>query len=350
MIQRDVKANILVTGAAGFIGSYLCEQLLADFPASQVVGFDVLSYCASKENLSEAMKNARFSFVRGDICNEASVRQALRQYDVRIIVHCAAESHVDNSFGNSLHFTEVNVRGTHILLECAKALHGEGKLVRFLHVSTDEVYGTTEVGDVHCEQSLLCPTNPYAASKAAAEMYVRAYQKSYGVPTLITRSNNIYGPRQHPEKVVPRFVQRALRGFVPRVDGKPGGNERTFLYVTDVARAISTVLAQGVVGETYNIGSDNKMLIAELAAQVVAMANDEYDIGLKQSYVASNTDRPFNDERYRLDWSKITRLGWAPQVEFANGLREIFKWHAADASLRHNHWNDCEWLPLVNQP
>jgi dTDP-glucose 4,6-dehydratase len=120
--------------------------------------------------------------------------------------------------------------------------------------------------------------------------------------------------------------------------------------VTDVARAISTVLAQGVVGETYNIGSDNKMLIAELAAQVVAMANDEYDIGLKQSYVASNTDRPFNDERYRLDWSKITRLGWAPQVEFANGLREIFKWHAADASLRHNHWNDCEWLPLVNQP
>ena len=163
-------SNIFVTGAAGFIGSYLCERLLVDFPECKVVGFDVLSYCASKENLADAMKNPRFVFVRGDICNEHLVRQILKQYEIGTIVHCAAESHVDNSFGNSLHFTEVNVRGTHILLECAKDLYAHHKLKRFLHISTDEVYGTTEEGDVHHEGSLLYPTNPYAASKAAAEI------------------------------------------------------------------------------------------------------------------------------------------------------------------------------------
>jgi dTDP-glucose 4,6-dehydratase len=341
------KNNILVTGAAGFIGSYLCEQLLRDFPTSRVIGYDVLAYCASKENLSEAMTNPRFSFVRGDICNESNVRATLKQYEIRTIVHCAAESHVDNSFGNSLHFTEVNVRGTHILLECAKEMHKEGKLVRFLHVSTDEVYGTTIDGEVHDEESLLQPTNPYSASKAAAEMYVRAYHKSYGLPTLITRSNNIYGPRQHPEKVVPRFVQRVLRGKVPRVDGKPT-NERTFLYVTDVARAISTVLAKGVIGDTYNIGSNNTIKITELARRVVEMAKDLYKIDIPQPFVPSNSDRPFNDERYHLDWKKITTLGWQPRVEFEQGLRAIFDWHNADHGLRQNHWNDCEWLPLVN--
>ena len=340
-------SNILITGAAGFIGSYLCERLLIDFPNSTIVGFDVLSYCASKENLATAMQNPHFVFVRGDICNEHLVRQILKQYSIGTIVHCAAESHVDNSFGNSLPFTEVNVRGTHILLECAKDLHAKGQLNRFLHISTDEVYGTTEEGDVHHEGSLLYPTNPYAASKAAAEMYVRAYYKSYNLPILITRSNNIYGPRQHPEKVVPRFVQRVLRGQVPRVDGKPG-NERTFLYVTDVAAAISTVLAKGTVGETYNIGSNNRCLITDLAAKIVEIANAEFGQSIEQPFEKSNTDRPFNDERYRLDWSKVTTLGWKPKMEFTEGLREIFKWHNLK-NLRRDHWNDSEWLRLVDK-
>lgn len=340
-----MTGNILVTGAAGFIGSYLCERLLIDFPEATIVGFDVLSYCASKENLCNAMHNERFVFVRGDICNEHYVRQIFKQYSISTIVHCAAESHVDNSFGNSLHFTDVNVKGTHILLECAKDLQASGRLHRFLHISTDEVYGTTEEGDTHHEGSLLYPTNPYAASKAAAEMFVRAYYKSYNLPILITRSNNIYGPRQHPEKVVPRFVQRVLRGQVPRVDGKPG-NERTFLYVTDVAAAISTVLAKGTIGETYNIGSNNRCLITSLAAKIVAMANAEFGQKIEQPFEKSNTDRPFNDERYRLDWSKVTALGWEPKMSFEDGLREIFAWHKT-ASLRQNHWNDNEWLRLV---
>lgn len=345
-IDNTKRLNILVTGAAGFIGSYLCEQLLQSFPNAQVIGFDVLAYCASKENLSEAVKNSRFSFVRGDICNEGLVRKVLKDYDVRIIVHCAAESHVDNSFGNSLHFTEVNVRGTHIMLECAKALHAENKLVRFLHVSTDEVYGTTSEGELHDELCLLSPTNPYSASKAAAEMYVRAYYKSYGLQVLITRSNNIYGPRQHPEKVIPRFVQRALRGNTPKAIAGP---ERTFLYVTDVANAIATVLLDGTVGETYNIGCENKLLITDLARQVVEMANKEFGKSLKTEFATTENDRPFNDERYRLDWSKITQLGWKPLVPFEQGLREIFKWHQQN-DLRKNHWNDCEWLPLVCSP
>ena len=341
-INADLEQNILVTGAAGFIGSYLCERLLQVFPKSQVIGFDVLSYCASKDNLVEAMKNERFSFIRGDICNESCVRKVLKDHDIQIIVHCAAESHVDNSFGNSLHFTEVNVRGTHIMLECAKALHAENKLVRFLHVSTDEVYGTTIEGQVHDELCRLCPTNPYAASKAAAEMYVRAYFESFGLPIVITRSNNIFGPRQHPEKVIPRFVQRTLRGNVPKAIAGP---ERTFLYVTDVANAICTVLMSGSIGETYNIGCDNKLFITEVAEKVVKMANEEFGANL-QRYATIENDRPFNDERYRLDWSKITMLGWQPQVKFEDGLREIFNWHN-QKDLRRNHWNDCEWLPLV---
>lgn len=337
--------NILVTGAAGFIGSYLCEQLLRDFPESMVVGFDILSYCASKENLSEAALNSRFVFVRGDICNEYSIKDIFRKYNIQTIVHCAAESHVDNSFGNSLHFTEVNVRGTHILLECAKDLQQQGKLIRFLHVSTDEVYGTTEESNLHHEGSLLYPTNPYAASKAAAEMYVRAYYKSYQLPIVITRSNNIYGPRQHPEKVVPRFVQRVLRGLAPIVHGKLT-NERTFLYVTDVAAAISTVLARGQIGETYNIGSNNRFLISKLAEKIVEIAKEEFQISIDQNFETSSEDRPFNDERYRLDWSKVTALGWQPKVEFTDGLRTIIHWHNCK-NLRRDHWNDSEWLRLV---
>lgn len=338
--------NILVTGAAGFIGSFLCEELLAKFPHSKIIAYDVLTYCASKDNLADAMRNERFVFVRGDICNPHRVSEILNKYDVRVIVHCAAESHVDNSFGNSLHFTKVNVEGTHVMLECANALHRKGRLRRFLHVSTDEVYGTTEEGDLHHECSLLCPTNPYAASKAAAEQYVRAYHESYKLPVLITRSNNIYGPRQHPEKVLPRFVQRVLRGNVPRVDGKPG-NERTFLYVTDVAAAIATVLSNGALGETYNIGCNNRLKITELAERVVAMANAEYNCNLREAFVKTQHDRPFNDERYRLDWSKITALGWQPKVEFETGLRAVFDWHKADPELRLFHWNDSEWLRLV---
>lgn len=337
--------NILVTGAAGFIGSYLCEQLLRDFPESIIVGFDILSYCASKENLSEAALNSRFVFVRGDICNEYFIKDIFRKYNIQTIVHCAAESHVDNSFGNSLHFTEVNVRGTHILLECAKELQQQGKLIRFLHVSTDEVYGTTEESNLHHEGSLLYPTNPYAASKAAAEMYVRAYYKSYQLPIVITRSNNIYGPRQHPEKVVARFVQRVLRGLSPIVHGKLS-NERTFLYVTDVAAAISTVLARGKIGETYNIGSDNRLLISKLAEKIVEIAKKEFQITIEQKFETSSEDRPFNDERYRLDWSKVKALGWQPKVEFIEGLTTILHWHNCK-NLRHNYWNDSEWLRLV---
>ena len=344
--MMTTRPNVLVTGAAGFIGSYLCEELLNRLPEAKVIGFDVLTYCASKDNLDEAMQNERFVFVRGDICKHDRVMQILQLYDIGTIVHCAAESHVDNSFGNSLHFTKVNVEGTHVMLECARTLHAQKKLHRFLHISTDEVYGTTAEDSLHNERSLLSPTNPYAASKAAAEQYVRAYHQSYGLPVLVTRSNNIYGPRQHPEKVVPRFVQRTLRGFVPRVDGKPG-NERTFLYVTDVAQAIGTVLQKGHVGETYNIGCENRLLITQLAEKVVSMGNREFGCTLGTAFVKTNQDRPFNDERYRLDWQKITALGWRPSVAFEDGLRQVFLWHKSDPKLRLFHWNDSEWNRLV---
>jgi len=336
---------ILLTGAAGFIGSYLAEEFLRAYPERRVIGYDVLAYCASKENLADAMDNKRFVFVRGDICDAACLQRTLETYDVGMIVHCAAESHVDNSFGNSLHFTDVNVRGTHNLLECARTWHMQGRLERFLHVSTDEVYGTTDEGDLHHEGSLLNPTNPYSASKAAAEMYARAYLTSYNMPIVVTRSNNIFGPRQHPEKVIPRFVQRVLHGNLPQIDGT-GEQERTFLYVTDVARAISTVLKDGVIGETYNIGCNTKLTIGELAEKVVAFAKRLHGKSFASAWEFSGTDRPFNDLRYRLDWSKIRGLGWRPTVGFDLGLERIFAWHSKK-NMRRNHWNDSQWACMV---
>lgn len=341
--------NILVTGAAGFIGSFVCQRLVHGTENCKVIGFDILSYCASLDNLIAVRDDPCFSFVRGDIRSQTEVESVMVKHNIDMIVHCAAESHVDNSFGNSLHFTEVNVYGTHVLLECARKRFDQGKFRRFLHVSTDEVYGTTEEGTVQSESDVLCPTNPYAASKAAAEQFVRSYAKSFGLPIVITRSNNIYGPRQHPEKVLPRFIQRCLRGNLPVVNGDLQ-NERTFLYVTDVADAICIVLERGSAGETYNIGSENQIKIHELAKMVVDMCNARFGTSFDKHFQRGEHDRPFNDPRYRLSWEPIKKLGWSPQMPFEQGVRMTIDWHVADKEhLRKYYWNDTQWLALVQK-
>lgn len=329
---------ILVTGAAGFIGSHVCDEFVATMPDCLIVGFDMLDYCASLQNLANALQHSNFVFEQGDILDSARLRYVFEKYSVDCVYHLAAQSHVDASFGNSFQFTETNVKGTHVLLEVARAQNAKKPLHRFVHVSTDEVYGTK--ADESDERALPDPTNPYAASKAAAEMFVRSYYYSYKLPVIITRSNNIYGPRQYPEKVIPRFILRLLGGKRPQVQGD-GQQERSFLHATDVARAMRIVLQSGIVGETYNIGVRDYHTIASLARRLTHEIAPSEEISAIE--FAAN-DRPFNDHRYRLNWDKMRALGWQPQVPFEDGLRSTIQWYREQANSEiDKYWMSGTW-------
>ena len=246
-----VIRNILVTGGCGFIGSHVIAKLIERYGNKiEIFNLDILDYCASPENVSSVSCLPNYHFVRGDISSVDLVNYVLQAHQIDTIIHLAAQTHVDNSFGNSLSFTETNVRGTHVLLESAR-LH---QVSRFIHVSTDEVYG--ETGEkMNSEEAILAPTNPYSASKAGGELLVQSYIKSFGFPAIITRGNNVYGPHQYPEKIVPKFICRLEQGKKCCLHGT-GKNQRSFLYVTDVAEAFACILIKGKLGEIYNVGTE----------------------------------------------------------------------------------------------
>jgi len=323
-----VPKSILVTGGAGFIASHVAIRLCKTHPNTPIVVLDKLDYCSSLKNLEEVSNHKHFKFVKGDIRSPDLVSYVLKSEKIDTICHLAAQSHVDNSFGNSLQFTENNVIGTHVLLECAK-VHG---IRRFVHISTDEVYGEIPAAQdkAHETETVLAPTNPYAATKAAAEYLVLAYHKSFKLPVIITRGNNVYGPHQFPEKIVPKFaLLLAAKRPVP-VHGD-GSHKRSFLYVTDVAAALDLIMQKGTVGQMYNIGTDFELSNLDVAKQLC----DYFKLDSKQ-YIQFAEDRPFNDCRYAIDSSKLHALGWQPKVSWKDGLKQTVDWYI---SRTKDHWD-----------
>merc|ERR1712032_805160 len=314
--------NILVTGGAGFIASHVVIRLVKKYPDCKVVCLDKVDYCSSIRNLDEVKDCPNFKFIKGNICSADLVRYVLEQEQIDTIIHAAAQTHVDNSFGNSFAFTENNVLGTHVLLESAK---NTGCIKRFIHVSTDEVYGSSYQDEgARQESDTLEPTNPYAATKAAAEAIARSYWFSFKMPVIVTRGNNVFGPHQYPEKVIPKFIRRLMNGMPVCIHGD-GSNSRHFIYVGDVAAAFDTIVHSGVDGEVYNIGCDDEFTNLEVAERLVK----EMRPGIKDTSecIEFVADRPFNDVRYFINSEKLMSLGWKTEVSFDEGLAKTIAWY-----------------------
>ena len=282
--------------------------------------------------------------MKGSITSPDLVNYVLRVEKVDTIMHFAAQTHVDNSFGNSFSFTEANILGTHVLLEAAK----EAKVGLFVHVSTDEVYGDGETGEPSHEGSPLEPTNPYAATKAGAEYLVKAYHRSFQLPIIITRGNNVYGPHQYPEKIIPKFVNQLMRGLPLTLHGT-GSNTRNYLFVEDVARAFDVILHKGKVGDIYNIGGTNEKSNIEVARLLLDALGMVEKAGSLEAAEKANIifvpDRPFNDLRYPLDCGRLNSLGWVEQETFELGLSKTVEWYKKFSG----NWDDVE-SALVAHP
>ena len=326
---------ILVTGGAGFIGSNFVLDWLAG-EGSPLVNLDKLTYAGNMMNLESVAGDARHVFVRGDIGDRELVGRLLRQYKPRAIVNFAAESHVDRSIHGPEDFVQTNVVGTFHLLEEARAywqeLAGsERESFRFLHVSTDEVYGSLGPDDApFSETTPYAPNSPYSASKAASDHLVRAYHHTYGLPTLTTNCSNNYGPFQFPEKLIPLVLMNAVQGKPLPIYGD-GMNVRDWLYVGDHCSAIRTVLARGRLGETYNIGGCNEKANIEVVKTICALLDEMHPgspVTPHASLITYVKDRPGHDRRYAIDASKIEReFGWTPQETFETGMRKTVRWY-----------------------
>lgn len=291
---------------------------------------DKLDYCSSTKNLQRALEGENVRFVKGDIRSIDLVSYILRNEKIDTVLHFAAQSHVDNSFGNSYEFTKNNIEGTHALLEACRS--AESKITRFVHVSTDEVYGEN-LRDSNTESaSLLTPTNPYAATKAGAEMLVMAYGRSYGLPYVITRGNNVYGPRQHPEKAIPKFTILAMRGKKIPIHGD-GTATRSYMHVDDAASAFDVILHKGETAQIYNIGSREERTTLSVAQDVCALLGRSTSDSIEHV-----CDRAFNDRRYFIDCSKLLALGWVQTKSWDIGLAETVKWYETH-NLR-DYWSD----------
>lgn len=361
IITYENCSSLLVTGAAGFIGSHLVDYIIQTYSPTTLVVVDSLTYCGNRDNI-----NSQAIFECANICDETAMMNILIKYRIDGILHLAAESDVTRSYENPYLFLETNIRGTLSLLECVRKINHSSiqlnqihesnqsienksnmniiccnigsrrgdisvrvqntkqKIKKFLFCSTDEIYGTAyEIK--HTEKTTLPnPTNPYSASKAAAEMYCFAYLHSYKLPIVISRMNNVYGINQHHEKVIPKFVKRLSQGLLPQLQGS-GLQKRTFLHSTDAAKGLFTVFREGKVGEVYNIGADKEITIRELAERIVNIIN-EYAVTKFELIFPFIENRPMNDFSYDLSIEKIEKeLGWKAEIQFEDGLEEVVK-------------------------
>ncbi|TVY48002.1 Trifunctional UDP-glucose 4,6-dehydratase/UDP-4-keto-6-deoxy-D-glucose 3,5-epimerase/UDP-4-keto-L-rhamnose-reductase [Lachnellula occidentalis] len=317
--------NIMITGGAGFIACWLVRHLTLTYPnAYNIVSFDKLDYCASLNNTRVLQDKRNFTFYHGDITNPSEVMDCLERHNIDTVFHFAAQSHVDLSFGNSYAFTHTNVYGTHVLLESAKKVG----IKKFIHISTDEVYGEVrDDADDLLETSILAPTNPYAASKAAAEMLVHSYQKSFKLPVIIVRSNNVYGPHQYPEKIIPKFslLLHRRQPVVLHGDGTP---TRRYLYAGDAADAFDTILHKGQMDQVYNVGSYDEISNLTLCSKLLTYLDLPHETQEElHKWVKHTVDRPFNDHRYAVDGTKLRQLGWEQKTSFSDGMAITVDWY-----------------------
>lgn len=319
--------KLLVTGGAGFIGSCFVRHILNKYNDYKVINLDALTYAGNIENLDDVKDNSNYKFVHGNICDKKLVRELINGEKVDAVINFAAESHVDRSITGPEIFIETNVQGTLNLLQASK----EANIERFLQVSTDEVYGTLGKDGYFYETTPLAPNSPYSASKASADLLVRAYYETYKMPVLNTRCSNNYGPYQYPEKLIPFFISQLLKGEKVPVYGD-GLNVRDWLYVYDHCSAIDTVLHKGKVGEVYNIGGHNEKTNMEITKIILeAMGKDESSIRFVE-------DRLGHDRRYAIDNHKIqTELGWEPSLTFEEGIKLTINWYL----------NNQEWIKSI---
>ena len=305
--------RILVTGGAGFIGSNFVHYVLDEYEDDEVITLDALTYAGSKDNLNGILNNPRHEFVEGDIRDRDFVTKLVS--DVDAIVNFAAESHVDRSIEGAEPFVTTNVRGTQTLLDAAN----KGDIDRFLQISTDEVYGQILDGKFS-EDDPLDPRNPYAATKAGADLLARSFETTHDLPVLITRTCNNFGPRQHPEKLIPKFIRNAALGENLPVYGD-GSNVREWIYVEDNCRALDVVLREGAVGEIYNIGSHTEKTNLEVTKAILDV------IGANEDLIEFVDDRAGHDQRYALETEKIEALGWEPAYAFEEGLKRTVDYY-----------------------
>ena len=321
---RAKMVNVLVTGGAGFIGSNFVRYALASHNTWQVTTLDKLTYAGRLENLQGLLDHPRHSFVKGDVADPGVAAPLVKASD--IVVHFAAETHVDRSLMSAGEFITTDVYGTFVLLEAAREAHG---LRRFVQISTDEVYGSVPEG-ASLETGELRPRNPYAASKAGADRLAYSYWATYGVPVVITRASNNYGPYHFPEKVIPLFITNAIDDIPVPLYGD-GLQERDWLHVSDHCRAVDLLIDAGTAGEVYNVGGSNPVRNIDLTKRILEL------LGKPESLIRSVADRLGHDRRYALDTAKLQGLGWRPQVPFAAGLRETVAWY-----LQNEWW----WRPI----
>ena len=305
--------KIVITGAAGFIGSHVYDLFAQKFPDANIQILDKMTYAANINNVLAVFSNPRHKLIVGDVVDFDLCLQVTKDAD--LVINLAAESHVDNSFSNSILFSKSNLLGTHTLVEACRI----NKVDRIIHVSTDEVYGESGSTAFH-EDSSLNPTNPYSASKAAAEMIVKSYHKSFSLPIIVVRANNIYGVRQYPEKIIPKFITHCIQGKGLKLHGR-GENLRHYLSAYDFAEALHLLAIGGVFGEQYNIASDLELTNLQVAKLILEA------FSLDLSNITYIEDRPFNDCRYYVDDTKMRSLGWSPKRTLIQDIPELIEWY-----------------------
>jgi dTDP-glucose 4,6-dehydratase len=314
--------TILVTGGCGFIGSNFIRYMLKEHSTYSLVNIDKLTYAGNLENLEGIEESGNYHFVRGDICERDLVASAVKEHEIEVIINFAAESHVDRSILGPDIFVQTNIGGTNVLLDVAR----EFSIRRFIQISTDEVYGSLGATGKFSESTPLHPNSPYAASKASADLLVHAYHHTFGLPAIVTRCSNNYGPYQFPEKLLPLMISRAMENKEVPVYGD-GLNVRDWLYVIDHCRAIDIVLHKGIAGEVYTIGGNNEWKNIDIVRFVLR------ELGKPESLMTFVKDRPGHDRRYAIDATKISReLGWSPAVSFEAGIRKTLDWYLHNES------------------
>ena len=327
------QSSILITGGCGFIGSHFVVYLFQKYPNIHIVNIDVMYYCANIKNIPKYIQDSdRYTFVKANITNATIIDILLYTHRITHVIHFAAQSHVQNSFSDALQYTNDNIVGTHTLLECCRKYN---KIQLFIHISTDEVYGESahDTLSKKNEQSILCPTNPYAATKAAAEMLAQSYYHSFKFPVIITRGNNVYGDNQYPEKVIPLFFKQILENKKITIQGD-GSCVRAFMHVDDVVRAIDRILIYGLVGEIYNIGCNDGMEISiiDLAKKIIQLIKEDT---VPYNWITYIPDRPFNDKRYYISNSKLQSLGWSVSIQLDEGLQRYYANLKNDSKIKY---------------